>query len=601
MAAIELSAAAKILSKPINDLYELGKDRFKSQLLKVKTTANINKIHRTISATHKVKTIWQIDKEVSLKSFYYPSSLIIDGVRTNINSIKKLPEETNIVIQGIVGQGKSIFLRYLSYQEIRIGSRIPVFFELRRIEPGETLDLHIRKSLDNFGFNTSQESVDFLYSSGKIVLLLDGFDEISSEKVSKIINEIEGLSEKYPELKIVISSRPDSGIERSPYFRVYKLSPLQQEEIPDFLSKISNNKEKCTELSEAIKRSPSNIKELLTTPLMVTLLVLVYRAENKIPEQLADFYENLFLVLLSRHDKSKPGYIRERATDLNERKLQQVFEAFCYVTRKKELSTIQQIEMHSAAEQAFKLTATTCDTLDFIKDITKVSNLILEEGYTYHFIHKSVQEFYAASYIRSRPEETSAVFYSAMIYSQHYKWRQEIRFLQQIDTYRYTKFLYIPSMSETLNRYDIDSSTAWKPMSESQTRLFLEDLAIVFPKEDPNYGPHFTLQNIPSQYAGDQIMSRILGGLIVTSGMKLSIDDELSTQLINMSNKNPGISKTSEEFKNTHLQMPFYEYLKAKGKLPRARTFIDNNFKALHFELCEKIKNISLEECSLDF
>jgi len=131
---VELLAAARVISKPINDLYEIGKDRFKSKLQKVKTNSNINKIHKSISSVHKVKTIWQIDKAVSLKRFYYPSSLTIDNKKTNINSISKIPTNGNIVIQGIVGQGKSIFLRYLSYQEINIGSRIPIFFELRRIE-----------------------------------------------------------------------------------------------------------------------------------------------------------------------------------------------------------------------------------------------------------------------------------------------------------------------------------------------------------------------------------------------------------------------------------------------------------------------------------
>lgn len=90
---------------------------------------------------------------------------------------------------------------------------------------------------------------------------------------------------------------------------------------------------------------------------MLTLLVLVYKSESKIPEQLSEFYENLFSLLLSRHDKCKPGYTRERLTRLNERKLQQVFEAFCFVTRKKELTTISRSDIHSAAEEAFNLPA----------------------------------------------------------------------------------------------------------------------------------------------------------------------------------------------------------------------------------------------------
>lgn len=189
------TVASPAIAGLINDLYELGKSRFKTQLLKVTTTANISKIHKHISSTHKVKTIWQIDKEVSLKNFYYPSKLVIDEDRTPISSLKKIPADTNVVIQGIVGQGKSIFLRYLSYQEMKSGNRIPIFFELRRIEDSETVLCNIKKILHAFNFDTSEEILNFLFDSGKIVLLLDGFDEIPRDKVSRITSEIELLSE----------------------------------------------------------------------------------------------------------------------------------------------------------------------------------------------------------------------------------------------------------------------------------------------------------------------------------------------------------------------------------------------------------------------
>jgi len=136
--ALSIIAVATALKKALDDLYDLGKLEFEGQLKKWKTSKNINSLYKKISSIQKVNTIWQIDKKVNLKNFYYPSKLIVNNRTIPISNINKIPYESNIVIQGTVGQGKSIFLRYLCSQELRIGSKIPLFFELRKIKKGNT-------------------------------------------------------------------------------------------------------------------------------------------------------------------------------------------------------------------------------------------------------------------------------------------------------------------------------------------------------------------------------------------------------------------------------------------------------------------------------
>jgi hypothetical protein len=595
---VELLAAARVISKPINDLYELGKDRFKSKLQRTKTNANINKIHKNISSIHKVKTIWQIDKAVSLKKFYYPSSLTIENIKTNINSINKIPADGNIVIQGIVGQGKSIFLRYLSYQEINIGSKIPIFFELRRIEKNDSLSVHIEKILDSYGFEPTPEIIDFLYSSGKLVLILDGFDEILQEKVKSTITELELLSEKYPNLKIVISSRPESGIENSPHFQVFNLSPLSPDELPLVLSKITDNKSQATEISKAVNSSETEIRSLLTTPLMITLLVMVYKSEQKIPEQLSEFYENLFALLLYRHDKSKPGYSRERATTLNERKLQQAFEAFCYITRRNGLSSISTEEMHEVAEEAFEAIQVTCDSSAFIKDITKVSNLIVEEGYKYHFIHKSVQEFHAANYIKSRPEEAAIKFYSAMI-SNYYYWRQEINFLQQIDAYRFIKYLFIPSTLEFLNTLEI-STTTWTTLTHEQMNNILKKLYLQVPKTGKVGVSDISYYHgeLASNYYVSSQASSLLHSLVLLEGQSFfEGNDPISLEMIKLA-RAVGVQMVEDDY-TEYMNLSLYIYLKHKNLLPRAYEVINKHIEKIHKTFAERQRFILREENSL--
>jgi hypothetical protein len=69
-------------------------------------------------------------------------------------------------------------------------------------------------------------------------------------------------------------------------------------------------------LAKAIRQHSGDISALLQTPLMVVILIVVFRAERKVPETFSEFYEHLFFTLLSRHDGTKPGFTRARKTKL---------------------------------------------------------------------------------------------------------------------------------------------------------------------------------------------------------------------------------------------------------------------------------------------
>ena len=478
----ELMVAAKAVNSAINDIYEFGKDRYKEQLSKARASSNINSIYRKLSKVEKVKTIWQVDKEISLKKFYYPPRIIVGKDHVNISSIKKLPDE-NLVIQGMVGQGKSIFMRYLCSQEVKYGSRLPVFFELRKLEDGKGIVDHIKSILDSYNFKDIDLIFDFLCSSGKLVFFLDGFDEVNSEFVSRTINEIELLAEKYPDLKIIISSRPDSGVQNSTAFQVLKFSPLNESDLKGILNKIVEDKDKdsakAEEIFNAIKRSSTRVQDLLQTPLMITLLVIIYRTEQKIPDQLSDFYENLFPVLLYRHDKSKPGFVRERRAEINEKKLQNVFEAFCLFTRKEQLLEIKFDRFHEIADKASYAEQVDCDSSGFIHDITKVSNLIIEEGGRYHFIHKSVQEFYSANYIKKRSDLSAQKFYSRFFEKSLHVWGPELNFLNQIDAFRFNKYYMIPMYAKFFKIFGFEGDK-WSEIGLEKTKEMLKIIHVKY-------------------------------------------------------------------------------------------------------------------------
>lgn len=221
-------AKLPIIEKVLNDLYDTGKKIVGDQIKLWKVNNSAKKLRDQIQKIRKVKTLWQVDKAVDLEEFYCDSRLILDGKRVVVHSISDLGNRKHVVITGIAGQGKSILLRYVCGNVIAAGEYLPVFIELRRVSSDKSLMHSIQEFFEEIGIPSLEERlVKILLASGKVVLFLDGFDEVAEKDKQRIINETEHISSIYNELRIIITSRPESGIQVSPLLEVVALSDLK--------------------------------------------------------------------------------------------------------------------------------------------------------------------------------------------------------------------------------------------------------------------------------------------------------------------------------------------------------------------------------------
>ena len=108
-------------------------------------------------------------------------------INISINFVTDISRQS-IVLQGTVGQGKSIFMRYLTSQEAKQGERIPLFYELRRLDDNETLTSALSKQINNWITEFKESDFDRVAKTGKLALLLDGFDEVPHDKVKNLLN-----------------------------------------------------------------------------------------------------------------------------------------------------------------------------------------------------------------------------------------------------------------------------------------------------------------------------------------------------------------------------------------------------------------------------
>jgi len=478
--SIAAMALTKIGSNVIDDLYNLLKSKAVQPINKRNVIRKLPTLSSRMHSVRFIKTLWQFETAVDVESFYCSPHIIFpttkgrkSAIRKRIDTISLFGKKRNILIRGIAGQGKSILLRHLCIKEFELGERIPIFIEFRRIQKNESLFNHISSFLDILDLPIDETLFKILLQSGKFIFFLDGFDEIWEEQQLKILSELEYLSSVSQNSQFIITSRPNISIEMSSCFDVFTLDDLKGDEYKTVIRKLASSRNYANLLIKEISSNEANITELLCNPLMVTLLIILYKSYQVIPDKLTDFYDSLFQVLLSRHDGTKPGFKRERRCLINDKQYREIFDSVCFEAGKIIQYIFDYSTIYGLVGKSTGLLDINVDPDKYLRDIVEVTCLILKEGEEYRFIHNSVQEYFAASFIRNRPDISVRKFYLACLnnYNTYINWMQEIEYLSEIDRYRYIKHYFIPLSMKFLNVNDDIELINGPPPIEFRTRL----------------------------------------------------------------------------------------------------------------------------------
>ncbi len=443
-----VDAAIKIgVRKAVEALLSSG-DKFK----KLFQGLDLRKLDDQFEKINRIRTIANPQFDQQIRDIYFPLNLTITSASTktikqvSINCLDDLPAESSFIfIEGLAGQGKSTLLKQIATTEIIDGYRLPIFLEFRKMSFEKSIEENLVGLLNDYGIIASLENLQDILSHDKIVLMLDGFDEVPLEKRSKTIRNLDYIIRNYSPHKIFITSRPNTELEYFPIFDRARIDLLSSDNAKEMISHLCIDEDKADRINAKISEK---IEGVLVTPLLVTLLLFSYNSGEDIPDTLPDFYQKLFYVLIKQHDFSKTDYSRPRKTKLGDNDLQKAFSALCYGSYNEGKIAFGRLELMQYAEKALDL----CDLKkisqdDLIDDIVNITNLILMDGLEYEFIHKSIQEYYAACFLYSRSEAVRISLYqrshSYLFYS---KWASVLNFLSYIDKFNYIKYLALPLM-----------------------------------------------------------------------------------------------------------------------------------------------------------
>jgi hypothetical protein len=358
------------------------------------------------------------DKPVSLFDLYAHTYLNCHGTTVSDDElIQKMQSLKSIVIEGTGGAGKSMFMRYL-YLSLceKPGGKIPLFVELRQLNSIQKKDLFnfILYSIVNPGSTITQEQLDRGLRAGGFTIILDGFDEIDFDQREELAAQILDFRIKYPELAIVISSRPDpdARFESWSQFHVYRINPMNESQVRELIENLDYDKDAKARFLGKLKDLYKKHDSFLSIPLLCIIMLITFDQSGDIPDKKHTFFEHGFDALFFRHDASKQGaYKRKIYSEFTIDDFRNCLSAFCITTYTKEKFSFTLEEITDFLKKAFEFEGMDIGTVDsFLKDLLESVCVMQQEGVEYTFTHRSFQEYFAARFISRSPDIEYAHF-----------------------------------------------------------------------------------------------------------------------------------------------------------------------------------------------
>ena len=324
-----------------------------------------------------------------------------------LEAVKRYPK---LMVLGKPGSGKTTFLKYLTIQcnEGKFqGHLVPIFLTLKDFAEAESCPSLLEYITDFCATcSVNQAQVKQLLQQGRLMLLLDGLDEVTAVDNSRVIKQIRDFSEQFHINQCVLTCRTAAQEYIFEKFTEVEVADFDDQQITIFTDKWFKyqNLDKADRFRQKLNKNQP-IKELATNPLLLTLLCLVLEERTDFPSNLSELYKEGLDVLLKKWDAERNI---ERAQVYQQLSLQHKkdllskialvnFEQGHYFFKQKELEEqiadyFSNLPEFITEQQELQLSSEAV-----IKSIEVQHGLLVERvrGY-YSFSHLTFQEYFTA-------------------------------------------------------------------------------------------------------------------------------------------------------------------------------------------------------------
>lgn len=320
------------------------------------------------------------------------------------------------IVIGIGGVGKSMMMRHLMLNAIANfddRKRFPVFVPLKDFDEAEpSLLEYAHSKIGVFDEGITKIQFEEMLANGSCLLLLDGLDEVGAGVVKRFERELEALTDKYSENMYVLSSRPFQSFVSYERFKLFWLMAFDQRKAMRLVDRLEFRPDEPAikaKFQAALEKSLFATHQSFTqNPLLLTIMLLTFEQYAEVPSKMHIFYREAFEVLAKRHDASKGAYKRALKTGLSVDTFADYFAELCfrsYNDEKFEMTAEEFTAYFNSLNARVVANDKKTTASDFLDDLCAGLCLLYYEGNSFHFTHRSFQEYFCALFFSKQKDK----------------------------------------------------------------------------------------------------------------------------------------------------------------------------------------------------
>jgi len=378
-------------------------------------------------------------------------------------------ERQYLMVLGGPGAGKSTFLRKAGLEALKTLHRetanyahrcVPVLLELKRFE-AEAIDIPalIANEFATCDFPEPAQFTQNALRQGKLLILLDGLDEVPTANLDNVIGTIQDFVDRYDQNRFIASCRTAAYRGGFTRFSDVGMADFDDQQIEQFIGNWFSNEQdreretgkKCWEILQEPKNKAA--KELAHTPLLLTYLCLVYDRSQWFPANRSSLYQKALRILLEEWAAEKRINRDEIYEGLSIELEEQLLAEIAFHGFEADQLFFSRRELTSQVKEFLAETLSVPKTLNgkaVLQTIEVQQGILVERAENaYSFSHLTLQEYLTAQYLADNNQ------WSEMVKNHitDSRWREVFLLLPGILTGKQGSNLFLKMLEQQANKY----------------------------------------------------------------------------------------------------------------------------------------------------